>query len=210
MPAKVDAGYLVAVLKIQEKAARNLLPILRRVGLIDEEGRPAPLMNEWREDARYPAVCRRMIEELYPEEFRSAFPATDPDRGEIKSWFRYQARTGDGAARQMTSFYLLLCEADAAKEDASAAKPSRNGKKKAASRREASGTVAADEESEGSPTAESQQASPEIPDDTREAHSRSRAVDVCVNVQVVIPETADATMIDAIFASMAKHLRIAE
>ncbi|MGH8067389.1 MAG: DUF5343 domain-containing protein [Candidatus Entotheonellia bacterium] len=111
-PKQVTAGYLQTVLDISEGTAKNLLPGLRAVGLIDDVGEKTSLMNDWRDDEHYPEVCRKIFEKIYPEELRSALPGLKPDRNQVKRWFARQTNTGEAAANQMAAFYMLLCEAD--------------------------------------------------------------------------------------------------
>jgi uncharacterized protein (TIGR02391 family) len=111
-PKQITASYLQTILEISEGTAKNLLPGLRTVGLIDDNGESTPLMNDWRDNEHYPEVCKKIIEKIYPEELRSALPGPKQDRNQVKRWFARQTNTGEAAANQMAAFYMLLCEGD--------------------------------------------------------------------------------------------------
>lgn len=97
-PRQVTTSYLQSVLGIGESAANNLLPGLRTVGLIDSKNESTPLMNDWRDDVHYGEVCKKIMEKVYPDELRSAFPGPKPDRNQVKLWFALQTKTGEVSA----------------------------------------------------------------------------------------------------------------
>lgn len=52
LPPIVSGSYLKSLLSLtSDRAATNLLPPLKQIGLIDDEGRPTDRANEWRDDA---------------------------------------------------------------------------------------------------------------------------------------------------------------
>jgi hypothetical protein len=116
LPGIVTTSYVATVLNMQEESARaNVLPFLKTLGLIDEEGRVTDLSRRWRDDHQYAAVCREMLETVYPEELRHA--ASDPSqRPQAERWFANATGAGQAAARMMTSVYVTLLEADASKQ----------------------------------------------------------------------------------------------
>src|SRR5579875_2075371 len=81
-PRNVDIAYLAAKLVYKEKSASNLLPVLRTLGLIDETGRPTPLVNQWRDDEGYKDACSQMLARVYPDVL-DAFPPPGPDRAKL-------------------------------------------------------------------------------------------------------------------------------
>ena len=56
VPGQVDADYLQSVLGIGEGHAKNLIPQLRAVGLINDGGQPTDLAMDWRDDGQYASV----------------------------------------------------------------------------------------------------------------------------------------------------------
>ena len=190
LPTRVDADYLQSVLTVGEGHARNLIPQIRSVGLIDAAGAPTDLAMDWRDDDQYASACARIAEAAYPSALRDALPPPSPDRGAVEQWFMRNAKVGQGAAAKMASFYLILCSGDMSspakdrkpKEGAKRRpkeQPSQASTKQSASRN--GGSAPASRDSLGGPS-------------------------VHVDVQVHIPPDASPDQIDQIFSAMAKHL----
>jgi hypothetical protein len=117
LPTIVDAGYLVTVLGIEEKTARNLLPTLKHFGLLDAEGHPTERAHLWRVDSTYPEFCRALREEIYPSELFAAVPDPKADPARAVDWFMRTSGVGEAAARRMARLYELLVEADPTHEE---------------------------------------------------------------------------------------------
>jgi hypothetical protein len=64
-----------------EKAANNLLPHLRSLGLIDADATPTDLAKRYRMDGDYEAETKEIVEAVYPEDVRELFPALQRTRG---------------------------------------------------------------------------------------------------------------------------------
>ena len=97
IPAKITASYLQTALGFNtEKAAKNLLPQLRNVGLIDGDGVPTDLAKSFRMDTEYPATADKIVATIYPEELRDLFPGPDENLTEVVNWF--MRNTGGGQA----------------------------------------------------------------------------------------------------------------
>jgi hypothetical protein len=116
-PREVTAGYLRTVLNVSESSARQIAAHLRTLGLLDDQGCPTPLASDWREDQGYTEACKQMREAVYPSELLSELVPPNPDSEAVRRWFARQANVGQESARQMTTVYLLLCEADPARAD---------------------------------------------------------------------------------------------
>lgn len=197
VPKRVDANYLQTVLAVQDGHAKNLLPQLEAVGLIDESGAPTALANQWRTDDGYPKACKAIIEKVYPSGLTDAVPPTsDTDADAAARWFMTELKVGNDAARQMARFYAMVAKGDPADGEGAqtaAKKPaSDNGKEAKPPRRR-----------QPKPSGQQQQQSGSGGDAGR---STPDAPDLRIAVQVHIPSDATAEQIDAIFASMAKHI----
>jgi hypothetical protein len=116
LPTLVDAGYLVTVLGIEEKTARNLVPTLRHFGLVDADGRPTERAHLWRVDSTYPEFCRMLREEIYPPELFATVPDPKAEPERAVDWFMRTSGVGEAAARRMARLYELLAEADPTRE----------------------------------------------------------------------------------------------
>lgn len=191
LPGEVSPRYLATVLGIQERAAANVMPNLRRVGLIDDGGAPTERAVLWRDDAHYAEICQTIISEVYPKQLTDAAPAPDPDRDRVASWFGRDTRTGSAASTQMARLYLLLAKGDVA----------------GASGPEEAGVAPKTSRSDSVPKAKARTS--EGPDKATGVRPRSpQSIEpvVQINLQVQIDASASVEQIDAIFDSMARHL----
>ena len=201
-PSKVDSDYLQSVLGVQEGHASNLMGPLTALGLIDEAGKPTDVAEDWRHDETYAQACKKIVEAVYPTALREALPPPGPDRGEVEKWFARNAHVGTGAAGKMATTYLLIAAADPA--GASQKQPQRaagatTGTPAARKPRRATPAAAGSTASKAGTTAEAAAG-------TANGGGNSDGPSVHVDVQVHISPDATADQIDAIFASMAKHL----
>ncbi len=197
IPAKVTAGYLAPVLSITEKSAQNnVLPYLRTLGLIDEEGKPTELANKWRFDDNYSEVCKEIKEKIYPRELLDAIPNPSENRPSAEGWFAGKTGSGQVAARRMTTLYCLLCDADPSKgDDISIKKTPKKAPQKAKK-------VADRKEIQLEPKVENQIQTPGI-----QSQSISPFPSIHIDLQIHLSPEAGAEQIDQIFASMSKHLK---
>lgn len=108
VPSSVTYTYLMSLLLTSEKNARNLLPSLKQLKLIDDEGKPTDRARDWRSDAKYDEVRQAMIDENYPAELQELFPWPDFDKDALRDWFLHSAQLGESAADQAASTYVLL------------------------------------------------------------------------------------------------------
>ena len=109
IPPQVTPVYLATVLDMQEKSAKaNVLPGLKVVGLIEEDGATTARASQWRDDETYPDVCSEIREELYPVELRDAVPGPSIDEEAARRWFMHSTKTGQRAAWKMAAMYSLL------------------------------------------------------------------------------------------------------
>jgi hypothetical protein len=194
VPNRVDADYLQAVLGVGEGHARNMVPQLKAVGLIDDSGTPTDLAHDWRDDKSYAETAAKIRDAIYPPGLRDALPPPNPDRGSVEAWFSRNVKVGEGAARKMASFYLLLCEANPAGQNAEA--KAREPKPKATAGRKAE----TKKKTPAVQVTEPPRVEPKV--ETTNGTGPSLHVDV----QVHIAPDASAEQIDQIFEAMAKHL----
>ena len=196
MPREVDASYLATVLHISEAAAGNLVPPLRTIGLIDDEGHPTDLALAWRDDEQYRHATTQMLESVYPQGLRDAAPPPHPDRGAVVGWFSRTTGAGQAATERMARLYLLLAAGDPlAGTQTPGERPTRPA------------------QSAAQPRTRQRQASTPTPATTTvstppgQPSARAAAQpSVHIDIQVHIDPAATAEQIDQIFASMARHL----
>jgi hypothetical protein len=191
IPGVVTDGYLATVLQMQANSARaNVLPYLKDVKIIDNDGKTGDRAKQWRDDARYPAVCKEILEEVYPAELRDAVTDSS-ERDKAESWFAHETGTGEAAAGRMAQFYTLLLEADPAKQTAS----EKSDKPKKATKL--------------GPKAETKPAATlavPAPGQFSSHQQFAEGPGIHINLEVHISADSTPDQIDAIFASMAKHI----
>lgn len=192
IPGVVTDSYLATVLSMGANSARaNVLPFLKTLGIIDEEGKTGERAKLWRDDGRYPDVCKEILKEVYPQELLDA--VTDSaQREQAETWFAHKTGAGKSAVARMTALYCVLLEADASKqpdEKAERARPEKKPERKSVT--VASAPVAREVIKHAAENSKPQ--GPQIPG---------------ININLEIHISADSTpdQIDAIFASMAKHI----
>lgn len=117
IPAKVDRDYLAGTLHMELPSTQKLIGPLKKMGLIDEEGKPTERSVRWRDNDQYPSVCKEILEEIYPPELSDIFPDPSSSRDAVEKWFANKTGVGEGTAEAMAALFLLLYDADLSKED---------------------------------------------------------------------------------------------
>lgn len=185
IPAEVTSTYLASALSISKIAAtNNILPTLRKVGIISSTGKTTPVATEWRDDAKYPAVCGTMLKQVYPQEIRDLASDEEADPDQVRSWFANHTSSGISAARKMAAFYLLLVNASPEKT------ASDKGQKPRAAARKPAGHTKPDISTERK----------------KQFRSGGAGPGIHLNLQIHISPESSPDQIDRIFASIAEHL----
>jgi hypothetical protein len=194
IPGVVTDSYLSTVLDMQANSARaNVLPFLKQLGIIDDDGKTGERATLWRDDGSYPEVCKEMVSETYPKELLDAVPNPNQDRQLAERWFAQKTGAGEAAVRRMASLYAVLVEADASKQP-DQVKKDRPAQERPAQREK--------ERPKQNPTsAPSQQ--PHVEHRTPPAPT---APGININLQIHISADATPDQIDQIFASMSKYI----
>lgn len=219
IPGTVTATYLATVLGMEEiSAGKNVLPALKRIGLVDQEGKPQERARRWRDDDEYPKVCEEIRKEVYPAELLEAVPDPNSNRAAAERWFR---RTGAGASLvgKRVAFYQLLSAADPSKgqEKTRASSTGNTSGKRPRVIPPKSSRLAPTAAQGATPSPATQEAT-KIPEPTHGATESSKTQDdvrrpeapqgpqLHIDIQIHISPDASPDQIDQIFASMAKHL----
>lgn len=197
LPGSIDVDWLMAALGTSEKGARNVMPQLKAVGLIDSDGRTTSLAHDLRDDTDYKSACEQVLAAVYPETLRTAYDDPNADPVDVARWFMRNAGTGELTARNQAKLYLLLLKGELPTADAPAKKTSKKvtppAKKAAAP-------------AKGVPAKQT----PETLDDPAPHHPLHRTPQsgpaLHIDLQIHIGADASDTQIEAIFKSMAKHL----
>jgi hypothetical protein len=199
IPGVVTDSYLATVLNMQAGSARNnVLPFLKQLGIIDEEGKTGERARLWRDDQHYPEVCKAILNEVYPEELLHAVPDPNADRERAERWFANKTGTGQVAARRMVAMYALLAEADASKQ------PDRE-KKDRPRKGAAEQPIRAQRRVPDGPVTPPSP-NPSTTEHQHRVNNGQQVPGININLQVHISADATPDQIDQIFASMAKHI----
>lgn len=207
VPSKVTKNYLATALSISEGTARNVLPQLKNIGLIDKDFVPTELATEFRFDASYPAACKSIVTSLYPAELHDLFPDADADVESVAHWFMRHSGASLSTSSAMAKFYLHLVIGEPPADDvqprsakkAQSATPTKTPAKTA--------PKAGNQPSATQPPPA--QEAVEAHTQTTHAPAKSRHLEgpsLHIDMQVHIDPAATPEQIDSIFASMAKHL----
>lgn len=194
IPGVVTDNYLAAALNTQTRSARaNVLPYLKNMGLIDDDGKTQELGKAWRDDEQYAGVCQKMRKELYPDDLISAVPNPSEDRIAVERWFANHTGAGDAAVKRMSAIYMVISDGDISK------KPQKEAKKEGGTPKKR-----AVERAEKKIAISGSTPPPSVP----VMPSGGTPVTPGLNINLEIHISSDATpdQIDKIFESMAKHL----
>jgi len=193
MPGVVTANYLATALNIEPRSAsNNVLPYLKDIGLIDDEGKIKDLAISWRDDNQYAEVCQKIKKEVYPNELISAVPSPSEDRKAVERWFANRTGLGKKAVQRMAVIYIVISEGDLSK------KPQKKTKVPIVKKSK----VTVDK-------GYIKSTPPILPSDTLSLRSnKSPQILPGININLEIHISSDATpdQIDRIFESMAKHI----
>lgn len=200
VPSNVDASYLATVLGVGEKSAKNYIGQMRLIGLIDAQGKPTPLALKWRLDDSYAEACAEIRQRLYPTSLFDAVPKPSEEKDRAKAWFMQQG-TGQATAGIQARFLALVDNPDLSKsEDKNG--PSGEQNRTGTPAKKATAKKAAERLMTSPPIVDKGQATdPEV----RRDRNRSTPA-LHIDLQIHIAADASIEQIDAIFASMAKHL----
>ncbi len=203
VPAIVTPTYLATALSMGEASARsNLIGPFKKVGIIDDDGKPTDRAYDWRDDNKYQSVCASLIDKYYPQEIKDLFHSPDADINQVTTWFMNHARCGEPAAKMFARFYILLLKADlneaaVKKETKTPTEKIKKKLSKVATREEVKSNknITSTEPTAVSNSAQSNQS------------VLGNAPELHINVQLHISPESSADQIDKIFESMAKHLK---
>ena len=197
IPGVVTDNYLSTVLEMKIDSARNnVLPYLKQLKIIDEEGKTGDRAKQWRDDERYATVCKEMLAEIYPKDLLDAAPSAD-DREKAERWFSNHTGAGESAAGRMAAIYTVLLQSDVTKQ------PDQEKKERPRPVRAERPAVV--------PRAVPVEAVP-VPPLASPLHTDAKpsgklaVPDININLQIHISADATPDQIEQIFASMAKHI----
>lgn len=205
----MNKSYLATVLGTTPETAKNLVPTLRAIRLIDDTGKPTELANRWRNDTEYPQVCEEIRRQTYPQELLDLFSEPGADFAAVKSWFGTKYSLGDNAASKLARFYLLLLDADPTKQNTTSS--SKQVKIGVASTKQTPGKTRPTSKVPPPQMTPSQVTPPQGNGQVSEVaalaqQSSKSGLSLHIDLQIHISPEASPEQIDKLFESMAKHL----
>ncbi|MEX8031491.1 hypothetical protein AB6V29_00460 [Microbacterium sp. 20-116] len=211
---KFTASSVAAMLSMSspKSAGDNVVYPMRRLGLLDEDGNLTPRGNKWRVDGTYEEACDEILAEVYPDELAGLTDNNgQPDRSAVVTWLHHKG-LGESNAKQMASTYVLIASRvppDPAAANAPSKGSGNSSRKNSGSARskkqdDVTSDVARQEQAAANGSADIKQL-PHAPSNNEQV-KHGTGPQIHLDIQIHIPGTADAEQIDAIFASMAKHL----
>jgi hypothetical protein len=77
---------------------------LKRVGILNEEGKATPVAGRWRHDETYWEAVQDILKGAYPESLLQLAPPGEAQRQAVVSWFT-RAGLGSGTANNKAATY---------------------------------------------------------------------------------------------------------
>lgn len=190
VPNVVTPNYVKTLLTLSSdaSASSNVIGPLKRMGLLDEDGKPTALANNWRLDDKYKEVCNTILRNVYDPELLALFPENEIDKNMAQNWFMGRG-VGQDAARKMVAVFSLLKSGEIKQKGSISDKKAvvKQATTKAHSKKEAPTTKQPSLQKEPSTQASSHP-------------------NLHIDLQIHISPDSTPEQIETIFASMAKHL----
>lgn len=198
IPGNITPNYLMAVLDMTDISAKtNILPSLRLVGLIDNEGKiNQELAKKFRDDEQYPKFCEETIKKVYPQGLLDAFPDKNVNRDRVKRWFMNHTSVGESAAARIVAFYIALVEANP-----TPVSPASTSKQKEVKPNATKVQVKSASKNVVTPKPETKTQETKQPE-----NKPNSGPDLNINIQIHISSDASPDQIKSIFENMAKYI----
>lgn len=193
LPSVVSPNYIKTLLTLSSEASAksNVIVPLKRLGLIDDDGKPTDLANDWRMDNKYSNSCNEMIKAVYPQELLDLFPDSHVEKNSARDWFMGMG-VGQGAADKMVALFSLLKDGEIKEVKSTTAKQSKSSTKKPSSKPSAQAGIPP--------------VSAETNAESQAKHIQTNRPNLHIDLQIHISPESTLEQIEAIFSSMEKHL----
>lgn len=184
-PTKFTAEHLRG-LGFKSSNDRAIIPLLKDLGFLSEDGAPTQRYHEYRDRSRSRAVLGEAIKEAYADLFHIREKPSATDKPAIHGKFKTTHNVSERVADLQTATFLTLLKA----ADLDAA----TSKKKAPKAKDAE--EEAEEEAEGEAPKTVETASVESP----------KSLSLRYNIEIHLPATKDVEVYNAIFKALKAHL----
>lgn len=180
---------------VQGAAAKQYLAELKRIGILNDDGRATDVAQKWRHDESYEDAVDEILARVYPQELIDIAPRGSADRQKIISWFMH-AGLGSGTAGNKAATYLLISSSSPSESPAKAATAPQKTSIKESSRRPVASKAPTSPSSSSSSAASAKPSQP----------THSSPIPLNINVQIHISADATSEQIEAIFSAMRRYL----
>jgi len=199
IPMTLSTTFVKSLLSLGSDASanNNIIVPMKHLGLIDEEGKPTALANDWRIDDKYSATCEAIIKAVYPQELLDLFPDKTVDRAVAKTWFMGHG-VGSKTADSMISLFSLLKSGEIKEKQDRQSTQDKKGKQKASVKKtNTESSNAQVQNKQGGASSGKEGTSRDISSNRPNLH---------IDLQIHISPQSTPEQIETIFSSMAKHL----
>lgn len=113
IPNAITPSFIRSLLDLKDEASArsNVVSPMRKLGLIDGEGKPTELLKLWRNDDSYAQACAEMLKNTYPDELLALVSDDPVDKQAAERWFMGKD-AGKAAAGKMAALLAILKQAD--------------------------------------------------------------------------------------------------
>lgn len=184
-PDKFNADFLENVLKLSGGAARGTIPIMKKMGLLSSDGVPTDLYAKFRTDGGRPAAALAGLRNGFPEIFKRSEYAHTVDDNKIRDIILEITglKSSDPVAQAIKSTFNVVKSFIPAGADLSSSDEDSSQNEEILNNLQAS---------QGEPVGN--------------VGRTSGAVGLVYNINIVVPETSDLKVLNAIFRSVKENL----
>lgn len=186
-PDKFNTDFLENVLKLSGGAARATTPILKKMGFLTSDGVPTDLYAKFRTDGGRPAASLAGLRNGFPEIFKRSEYAHTVDDNKLRDIILEITglKASDPVAQAIKSTFNVVKSFIPAGADLT-------GIDEEAGPHDENAGFLANQNTQG--------------DDARNAGRGSKSVGLVYNINIVLPETSDLKILNAIFRSVKVNL----
>jgi len=179
-------------LEFKSSNDRLFVGVLKGLGFVDEGGVPQQRYFDFLDQTNSGTILAEAIEEAYSDLFNLRRDAQNMEAAEVRGKFRSltQGQKSDNVINNMVATFMALCE------QADWKKPKKAGAKTGQ-------TQTSSAKSETTATHESSVGGLEIEKTVESAGSK---LQLHYNIQLILPNSRDQAVFDALFTSLKKHL----
>lgn len=159
----------------------TIIPVLKFIGFIDDNGKPTSRWTQYRDKARAGKVIAEAINEAYSELFTLYPDANNRSTDELKNFFSTKTTAGSRAVSQTVSTFKSLCE----NADFSEVPSKITEKPEIISTKKEEINIAKIK---------------------KEISGFETGITININIQLTLPETTDETVYNKFFEALKKHL----